>query len=391
MKSVALPCLLLFSISSPAIAQSSMWPPMFKAANGGELSVTGNLAYDLAGVSGKAHGKGPLDDGHGWRRQEVGIAWKQAGQYELFAGYDLYQDSWQDVGIRAETAWLFGRDFGKLRLGQSKLAVGFEGATASRSGSFIEGAMLTQAFYESRRTGLDWAYEAPTWVGNAGYYFSSDLSGNNKGQTVSSRLAWTPVKRKGQVIHLGLSASNESPDGETNGHGQWVPTSARWRARAGTTHTDSRLVDSGALRGVEQIQRRGVEALWIQGPWSLQGEYQQQLTVRDAAQPGYRGHGSYVTASWLLTGESRPYSSGNVGNPKPLQSHGAVELLMRYDQIDLDDAGIAGGHASSWTLGGNWYLGKHFKLQANYIRAEAKRATSHISQDTVTVRTQLHF
>lgn len=391
MKRVVLLCLLLCVTASASAAETRLWPPRLKTAAGDELLLTGNFAYDAADFSGTGHGGAALDSDAAWRRKELGITLKRSGVYDAVVGYDFQAEVWLDVTLRMETAFLFGRDLGKLRLGQSKLPVGFEGATASRAGSFVEASLPTQAFYQSRRIGLDWAYEQPAYIVNAGYYFSPDLQGNNKGDTLAARLAWTPVKAAGNVVHLGLSASNETPEGEIDGRGQHVAPSARWRARAGSTLTAQRLVDSGTLRGVEQLQRRGVEALWIDGPWSLQGEYQQQTAQRADGYTDYSGYGWYATASWMVTGEARSYSAGNVGNPKPRHRHGAVELLLRRDQIDLDDAGIAGGQDRSWTLGANWYLGPNFKFQGNYVRADASRGASHINPHVFTVRAQLQF
>jgi phosphate-selective porin OprO/OprP len=393
MKRIALPCLLL-CVSLPTIvsaAQTQPWPPRLKTAGGDELALTGNFAYDLADFSGSSHAGAPLRDDADWRRKEVGITYKRTGIYDAVVGYDFQSKTWMDVAIRLETAALFGRDLGKLRLGQSKLAVGFEGATASRAGSYIEASLPTQAFYESRRIGVDWAFERPSYIANAGYYFRSDLQGNNKGDTRAARLAWTPIKTPGHVIHLGLSASDEMPEGEVDGRDHYRAPTARWRARPGSVLTIERLVDSGTLQNIDRLQRRGIEALWIKGSWSLQGEYQQQTAQRGNGLPDYRGYGSYASASWLVTGESRPYSAGNVGNPKPAHRHGAVELLLRRDHLDLDDAGIAGGRARSWTLGANWYLGPNLKLQGNYVRADAQRGASRIDPHVLTMRAQLHF
>ncbi|KRG39429.1 porin [Stenotrophomonas pictorum JCM 9942] len=390
MKRIALPCLLL-CVTLPAAAQTQTWPPRLKTASGDELTLTGNVAYDAADFSGSGHAGAVLHDDTGWRRKEFGIGYKRAGRYDVTVGYDFQSKTWLDVALRLETKALFGRDLGKLRLGQSKMAVGFEGATASRAGSYIEASLPTQAFYESRRTGVDWAYEQPLYILNAGYYFGSDLQGNNRGDTAAARLAWTPWKASGNVLHLGVSASKESPEGEVDGRDQYRAPTARWRARAGSALTTDRLVDSGTLRDIQQLQRRGIEALWINGPWSLQGEYQQQTARRGSGLPDYRGYGGYASASWLVTGESRPYSAGNVGNPKPGHRHGAVELLLRRDHLDLDDAGIAGGRARSWTLGANWYLGPNLKFQGNYVRADARRAGSHVDPHLLSLRAQLHF
>ena len=54
---------------------------------------------------------------------------------------------------------------------------------ATRAVSFLEASLPTQAFYENRRSGIDWAFERDRYLVNAGYFFESDLLGNNKGDT----------------------------------------------------------------------------------------------------------------------------------------------------------------------------------------------------------------
>ena len=295
------------------------------------------------------------------------------------------------MALRVETKAVFGRDLGKVRIGQMKVPLGFEGNTGTRAVSFLEASLPTQAFYENRRSGIDWAFERERYLANAGYFFESDLLGNNKGDTAAVRLAWTPRKAAGDVLHLGIAGSQERPDSEVNGLGVTVHPSVRWRARPEAALTGVRLVDSGTLTRVDRIDRTGLEALWIHGPWSLQGEYLRQKTTRDLGLPPYSADGGYVFASWLATGESRGYSAGNVANPKPKGTYGALELLARYSRIDLDSDGIAGGRERNWTLGANWYLTPYFKFQANVVKTDASRGAFSADPTVFELRAQMHF
>ena len=154
--------------------------------------------------------------------------------------------------------------------------------------------------------------------------------------------------------------------------------------------TDIRLVDSGALTTADQIRRTGLEGIWIRGPFSVQGEALQTTVTREG-KPDYTGHGQYAMASWVLTGESRPYSAGAVANIKPAHNYGAVELVARYSRLDLDDADVFGGRQHDWTLGANWYLTSHFKFQANYVKADASRRGVRTRPEIVELRAQMHF
>ncbi len=393
---LSLLALALAAAQAPAHAadgttQASAWPPKISFADGTELSLGGNLQYDFNQFSGEGYNGAVLEDDDAWRRQELGFTLRRKGVYDLGVTYDFHAKSWNDVALRVETKALFGRDLGKVRIGQMKVPLGFEGNTATRAVSFLEASLPTQAFYENRRSGIDWAFERNRYLVNAGYFFESDLLGNNKGDTTAVRMAWTPRKAAGDVLHLGIAGSRERPDSEVNGLGVTVHPSVRWRARPEAALTSVRLVDSGTLTRVDRIDRAGLEALWIHGPWSVQGEYLRQKTTRDLGLPSYSADGGYVFASWMVTGESRGYSGGNVANPKPKAAHGAVELLARYSRIDLDSDGIAGGRQSDWTLGANWYLTPYFKFQANYVKSDATRGASSADPSVFELRAQMHF
>ncbi len=371
--------------------KATAWPPKIAFADGTELSLGGNLQYDANAFSGDGYNGAALEDDDAWRRQELGVTLRRKGVYDLGVTYDFQAKSWNDVALRVETKALFGHDLGKLRIGQMKVPLGFEGNTATRAVSFLEASLPTQAFYENRRSGIDWAFERERYLVNAGYFFESDLLGNNKGDTSAVRVAWTPRKAAGDVLHLGVAASREQPDSEVNGLGVTVHPSVRWRAKPEAALTAVRLVDSGTLTRVDHIDRTGLEVLWIRGPWSVQGEYLHQSTSRDLGLPSYSADGAYVFGSWFVTGESRGYSGGNVANPKPKAAHGAVELLARYSRIDLDSDGIAGGRQSDWTLGANWYLTQYFKFQANYVKTDATRGAFSADPSVFELRAQLHF
>ena len=396
MKYLSTLALALMAVHASAHAEeagtkASAWPPKITFANGTELSLGGNLQYDANQFSGTGYNGAQLEDDDAWRRQELGVTLKRKGVYDFGVTFDFQAKTWSDVALRVETKALFGHDAGKLRIGQMKLPLGFEGNTATRAGSFMESALPTQAFYQGRRSGIDWAFERDTYIVNAGYFFESDLQGNNKGDTAAARVAWTPFKQAGNVLHLGVSATRENPDSEVNGLGVTVYPSARWRAKPEASLTAVRLVDSGTLTRVDHIDRSGLEALWIHGAWSVQGEYLHQKTSRELGLPSYSADGAYVFGSWLVTGESRAYSAGNVGNPKPKGKYGALELLARYSRIDLDSDGIAGGKEENWTLGANWYVAQNFKFQANYVKVDAERGAFSASPDVFELRAQMHF
>ena len=364
------------------------WPTHVSFADGTDLGVSALWQYDLDRFSNDG---GRFADAQTNRRKYLGFYVKKKGVYDAKAEFDFQSKKWQDVYLRVQSkAWL-GVDAGAFRVGQSKTPVGFEGNTSSNATTFIELALPSQAVYENRRIGVDWALQRPNWLASLGYY-GGDLQGDNDGHTLAARVAWVPIDRVGEVLHLGLAASRERPQSSVDGNGVETPPSARLRATPEAGLTPVRLVDSGALKDVDHIDRGGLEALWIDGPWSLQGEYLHARTSFEAGrQPAYSADGWYVFGSWVLTGESRPYRGGTVGNIVPSRPWGAVEVALRYSELDLDGASVAGGREHDWTLGANWYLGRHLRLQANYIRAFSDRRGLAVDPHIFELRAALAF
>ena len=389
-------CLLALSLTA-AVAKAAgnkEWPTAYTFSDGTEIAASLNYQWDLNDFSGdRGYGTAAtaLEDAHTNRRKEVSASLKKKGVYEFSAGMDFQSHSWLDVALRLDTKAWSDRDYGRIRLGYFKTPVGMEALAASRSLSVLEAAAATQAMYEGRRTGVEWSLERQRYLLTGAYFFGHDLQGDNPGTTLAARAVWTPIKDKERVLHLGLSGSIENPHGYTDGRGIRYPASARFRARPQAGLTEVRLVDSGKLADTDRIVRNGVEAYWQQGPWSVQGEYLRATAQRDAGLRDFTAHGYYAQGSWVLTGESRPYSAGNVGNVKPNHRYGAVELVARYGALDLDDAGVAGGRQRDFTLGANWYVSTHFKLQADYVRVRSHRAASSGGTDAVEVRAQVSF
>ncbi len=376
-----------------AEARSADWPTHYVFADGTDLGLTAAYRYDSNAFSADAPPGGAhrFEDAATSRRKELGITHRKKGVYDFIIAREFQGKTWLDVYLRLQSKALLGKDFGAFRIGYSKTPVGFEGVTGTRADSFLELSLPVQALYEGRRTGIDWALERPAYVANIGYYFGQDLQGDNDGTTLAARLAWTPIKTDGHVLHLGVSASRENPDSTVNGLGKTSQPSARVRSTPEAGLMTVRLVDTGALTNVDHIDRHGLEGVWIAGPWSLQGEYLDERISRFGGKPDVDTHGFYGFGSWVVTGESRPYANGNVGNLKPRSKAGAVELLLRYSELDLDSGTIHGGKEHDWTIGANWYLTEHFKFQGNYVRAWADRSGLQLSPKIFELRAQLMF
>ena len=369
------------------------WPTHYAFADGTDLGLVLVYRYDVNefGDDEKPDGSHAFEDAATNRRKELGLTLRKKGVYEAIVDYEYQGKTWLDTNVRFYSKAFLGEDYGAFRFGYSKTPVSFEGNTSTRADSFLELALPSQAIYENRRIGADWLLERAQYVVNAGYYWDGDLLGDNDGTTLGGRVAWTPIKAEGHVLHLGVAASREERDATTDGRGVRHAPSVTVSTTPESSLTPVRLVSSGALSGAGTVDRAGLEGLWIAGPWSVQGEWLREDVSRSGANPDFGASGAYVFGSWVLTGESRPYAGGNTNNIKPAHPWGAFELLLRYSEIDLNDAPIQGGREHDWTLGANWYLTSHFKFQANYIKAYSDKGSLSLDPTIFELRAQLMF
>jgi len=363
---------LALSIPCTALADDGWlyhWPTHAKLSDGTDIGLVLRYQYDMNDFS---HDDGRFADAHTNRRKYLGFYIKKPGVYDATVYYDFQSRQWQDVFARLQSQAVFGTDVGALRFGQSKTPVSLEGVTTSTQTTFIELALPSQAVYENRRVGVDWAIQRTHWLASVGYY-GQNLTGKNRGHTLAARAAWVPIHSAEDVLHLGVAVSQERPYGLVNALGVQQPATASFKSPPEAGLTTVTLVSSGTLTNVDHINRLGLEEVWIRGPWSVQSEYLHAQTAFTTSTPNYDLDGYYAFGSWVLTGESRQYHDGNVSNVIPSHPWGAVELAVRYSELNLNNGPVLGGKEHDWTAGANWYLGSHLRLQANYIRAFSSR------------------
>jgi phosphate-selective porin OprO/OprP len=391
-----------YGISAHAYDWLNDWPTKFKTDSGYEFGIKGLYQFDSAGFSGDTTnpttGKPLLVDATTWRRKELTLYGKTPYGVDFNFGYDYaifggVQKRWLDDFVRYTN-----QDIGAFRLGQFKTPVGWEEAESSSATTFLERSLPVQAATEDRRIGIDWTYTGiPNWLLYAAYYSGGDLNGDNDGSGPAARVVFNPILDKNEVVHLGLAVSRESRDATTDGRDITTLPAARFRARPESNFTGTRLIDTGSLSHADNIDRLGLEGAWIHGPLLVQGEYLHFNADFTDSKPDYSGDGYYVFGAWMITGESRDYKNGFVGNVKPSHEYGAFEIAARYSELDLNDGPVAGGKEHDWTIGANWYLGSHLKFQANYIRAFSNKYNSsakaglEIDPTVFELRAQVYF
>jgi len=147
----------------------------------------------------------------------------------------------------------------------------------------------------------------------------------------------------------------------------------RLRGKAESDVT-SNYVDTGNIPASNQ-KEFALEALWTRDGYSILTEYvRSQVNATQVANPSFDGF--YITASWFITGDHRPYDR-NVGfarRPIPRRRWGAVELAARYSRLDLDNKSVHGGLMNKGLLDVNWFMNRRMKLGVSGGFANLDRA-----------------
>jgi phosphate-selective porin OprO/OprP len=151
------------------------------------------------------------------------------------------------------------------------------------------------------------------------------------------------------------------------------------------------FVDTGKL-DADHAWHYGLEVLLNRGPWSLLGEYvQADVRSAEAGNPDFSGW--YLTGSWVVTGDFRPYDRkvGYARRVLPQGEWGALELVTRVGRVDLDDARAEGGTMDGWWVAANWWATRRWKASLGYGNIDLERFGLEGNTETLLSRVQWIF
>jgi phosphate-selective porin OprO and OprP len=183
----------------------------------------------------------------------------------------------------------------------------------------------------------------------------------DSGISTAARVTFAPFATATRVVHFGASVYWRDP-----GRGETMQLLTRPESHV----TDVRLVDTGAIAGVNDVQTYGLEAATVQGPMHAEGEYMLSNVSTAASDFGFDGW--YIEGGYFLTGESRPYDpeEGKWTRVTPNGRHGAWEVAARYTTVDLNDSTIQGGTEDDVGVALNWYPNYYVRFFADFRRVE---------------------
>jgi len=182
--------------------------------------------------------------------------------------------------------------------------------------------------------------------------------------TFTGRLTFLPIYSQGGANYLHLAAAYRYAGAENN--------TIRLKGKP-ESNIASNYVDTGNLLASYQNEI-GIELLANHGPFSVLAEYADSSVYSPTlGVPHF--YGAYVTTTWTITGEHRPYDR-KVGYARriiPERRWGAWELVARYSQIDLDDRSVKGGILHKGLVGLNWWASRQWRISFAYGLADLNR------------------
>jgi phosphate-selective porin OprO/OprP len=367
-----------------------------KAADAKKPTVnwSGQLQADFYAIDQDAANQtafGNIQNGEAFRRARFGMFGEHGPtEYRIEMDFALAnRPSFLDV-------WAGVKDLptvGRVRVGHFFEPFSLERVTPNRFLTFMERSLPDQAFVPARNMGIAANNTFADDNGTIAYgYFrnDSDAFGDDQGDdfqdALTARVTLLPYFDDAcggrRYAHLGLGYSLRGASEDR------VRFRSQPEARIGATSPNIPFfADTGSLPA-DQTQLVGFEAALVEGPASVQAEYVLVPTELDAGDETF--HAYYVTASYFLTGEHRPYRKdiGVFDRVQPLRPFvryagdtkrvclgpGAWEVAARVSRLDLNEGAVAGGEMDNFTLGLNWYLTPYLRWTGNWVHSLVDRA-----------------
>ena len=307
----------------------------------------------------------------------IPVSYQISGEYKGFDGDP--DTTWQLTDL--SLTFTLGQRT-KLTAGKTKETFAYEMVGDAANLPAVE--RVLSPFFVSRNTGLRlthvWGPQKRGTLSLGLYNDAWDIGpAAERGWDYSARvtaLAWVDAADDSRYLHLGAAARQVASKG-----------TMRFRGRPGSNVADN-FVDTGNFAGDGALQL-GLEAMLALGPVSVQGEHvSARVDAPTVGNPAFTGW--YVTGSWVLTGDHRPYDR-NVGYARrvvPQGRWGAPELVARYSDVDLSDGQIDGGRFRRTDLGINWWATHRWKAGLHWGHVWLDRFGAEGETDTLLARIQ---
>ena len=287
----------------------------------------------------------------------------------------------------------------QFRGGNFKEEFSMEQLTSSRYLPMIERPMVISAFAPSRHLGVDAKYRNKWFYGAGGVFFqeiagpeeatwvqdaNQDL-GRSQGVSFTGRLVFNPLwKDLWNGIHIGGAVSHRTPKTSVDPR---QLGGFRYDSRNATSINRKKYIDTDRFPGVTRNELLwNVELAGHYRGFRAQAEYiQMNNNIKDGTGvvngvdfsgiKRYTFDGWYAMAGMTLFGGEQRYNMGGAKFTQPTRgrSWGDIELLLRYDYLNLNDRNLFGGSGENYTFGVNYYVNDNVKFVLNYQYSQNDR------------------
>ena len=376
-------------VDAPAPAADSEPVSTLAKSDGWSFKPRGRLMFD-AGFTNAPDSTGASDGfGNEVRRARLGASGDMPGgfgyKFEVdFAGNEI---SVADAILSYENGPI------EIAIGQHNNFQSLEELTSSLHTTFIERAAFTDAFGFERRLGASITYASGDVLAQAGVFTDNLEDTDSKNRGADARIVFMP-KAGDTQLHFGGSFHYNDLDDPA--------AQLRYRQRPLVHFTSQRFIDTRSM-GADSETGYGLEAAAIAGRFHAAAEgYWQSVDMPGVADdPTF--FGGYVEAGVFLTDDTRGYKGGKFDRTKPSSpvgegGIGSVQFTLRYDHLDLNDAGILGGRQAGYFAALVWKPTDYTALMLNYGRLQytdailptASGDTSY-GVDAIGMRAQIDF
>lgn len=364
--------------SGPAVEDTPSVPKEAEPKSEWQIKPRWRFQYDVADLDGPTGlaGLGKVED---IRRAQIGFQLEMPGGFSARVEGEFSADPIEFVD--AYVAWDGKLNGGGINVtaGQHKNFTPLDDMTSDLNTSFLERTSFVTAFGYGRRTGVSVGFGKGDFAINGGIFTEPLIMLNDveKG-SISGDLRgyWSPTAGKAK-LHFGAAYHyRDMKDFEL--------TATRYRLRPQIRVTDTRYIGTPALQ-VSSEQRYGLEAAGVLGRFHGAAEVHWLKAGRTGlSDPTY--FGGYAEAGVFLTKDSRPLRGGQFGAIKPKKpfgsgGFGAVQFNVRYDYLDLNDAGVIGGKQDGYLASLIWTPIENLRLLLQYSKLEYDDAAIAVAGD----------
>ncbi len=353
-----------------------------------------------AGQLAAANGPG-LSSGSNFRRAQLGLQGVLFGDWSYYFNYEFGSgvSSGNELQGRIQQAYVEYDGIAPwgFRIGAFPPAAGLEDSTASADTVFLErnspADVVRNLAGGDGRDAVSVTYATDRIFGSVALTGGKVADTNvyfDEQQAVVTRLSGVPYSDPDTRTVVSATGTDvfRGPDA-TAGPGSARSITLQDPPELTVDDQSTKLVSTGAINAAS-AWAWGVEAATQWRNLFLQGGYfGYGIDQRTAGKPELDFNGWYTQASWVITGESKGYNTatGAFTSPKPRipfsfdgGGTGAVELAVRYSDLDLNDHagvlgsplpvdGVRGGEQQIFTAAISWYpvSALKFSIQAQNV------------------------